>query len=74
MARGPNGGGELKIFAATLEQPVIEEIVTPLGLQVWASLRPLAGLQLRSNRSRFITFVQAAAKSRTKAPCASLLA
>ena len=29
----PNCGGELKIIAAILEQPVIEKILTHLGLQ-----------------------------------------
>ena len=33
MARCPNCGGELKIIAAILEQPVIEKILTHLGLQ-----------------------------------------
>ena len=32
----PNCGGELKIFAAILEQPVIEKILTHLGLQARA--------------------------------------
>ena len=36
MANGPNCGGELKIIAAILEQPVIEKIVTHLGLQARA--------------------------------------
>jgi len=29
----PNCGGELKIIAAIMEQPVIEKVLTPLGLQ-----------------------------------------
>jgi hypothetical protein len=32
----PNCGGELKIMAAILEQPVIEKILTHLGLQARA--------------------------------------
>jgi len=32
----PNCGGELKIIAAILEQPVIEKILTHLGLQARA--------------------------------------
>ncbi len=35
----PNCGGELKIIAATLEQAVIEKILTHLGLQMRASPR-----------------------------------
>ena len=32
MQHGPNGGGgELKITAASLERPVSEKILTPLG-------------------------------------------
>jgi len=33
VAHRPNRGGELKIIAAILEQPVIEKILTHLGLQ-----------------------------------------
>ena len=33
MEHCPNCGGELKIIAAILEQPVIEKILTHLGLQ-----------------------------------------
>jgi len=33
MAHCPNCGGELKIIAAIMEQPVIEKILTHLGLQ-----------------------------------------
>jgi hypothetical protein len=40
MQRCPNcGGGELKIIAAILERPVIEKILTHLGLQVRAPPR-----------------------------------
>ena len=35
----PNCGGELKIIAAILEQPVIEKILTRLGLQAPAPPR-----------------------------------
>ena len=38
----PNCGGELKIIAAILEQPVIEKILTHLGLQARAPPRPAA--------------------------------
>jgi C4-type Zn-finger protein len=37
MKHCPNCGGELKIIAAILEQPVIEKILTYLGLQARAS-------------------------------------
>jgi len=33
MVHFPNCGGHLKIIAAIMEQPVIEKIVTHLGLQ-----------------------------------------
>ena len=33
MEHCPNCGGELKIIAAILEQPVIKKILTELGLQ-----------------------------------------
>ena len=36
MAHCPNCGGELKIIAAILEQPVIEKILMHLGLQARA--------------------------------------
>ena len=36
MEHCPNCGGELKIIAAILEQPVIEKILTHLGLQARA--------------------------------------
>ena len=36
MEHCPNCGGELKIIAAILEQPVIEKILTHLGLQALA--------------------------------------
>jgi len=39
MAHCPNCGGELKIIAAILEQPVIEKILTHLGLQARAPAR-----------------------------------
>ena len=38
----PNCGGELKIIAAILEQPVIEKILTHLGLQARAPPRSAA--------------------------------
>lgn len=38
----PNCGGELKMIAAILEQPVIEKILTHLGLQVRAPPRAAA--------------------------------
>ncbi len=38
----PNCDGELKIIAAILEQPVIEKILTHLGLQARAPPRPAA--------------------------------
>ena len=47
----PNCGGELKIIAAILEQPVIEKILTHLGLQARAPppapARPAAASGLR---------------------------
>jgi hypothetical protein len=39
----PNCGGEMKILAAILEQPVIEKILTHLGLQARAPPRAPAG-------------------------------
>ena len=42
LAHCPNCGGELKIIAAILEQPVIEKILTHLGLQVRAPPRASA--------------------------------
>jgi hypothetical protein len=39
MEHCPNCGGELKIIAAILEQPVIEKILTQWGLQARASPR-----------------------------------
>jgi len=36
MEHRPNCGGELKIIAAILEQPVIEKIHTHSELQAWA--------------------------------------
>ena len=45
----PNCGGELKIIAAILEQPVIEKIFTHLGLQARASPRaPARGQALQA--------------------------
>jgi hypothetical protein len=41
MAHCPNCGGELKISVATLEQPVIENILMVLGLQARARLAHL---------------------------------
>jgi hypothetical protein len=42
----PNCGGELKIIAAILEQPVIEKVLTHLGLQARALPRsPARGSQ-----------------------------
>ena len=44
----PNCGGELKIIAAILEQPVIEKILTQLGLQARAPPRaPARGQALQ---------------------------
>jgi len=49
MAHCPNCGGELKIIAAILEQPVIEKILTHLGLQGQAPPRaPARGPQLQA--------------------------
>ena len=42
MEHGPHCGGELKIIAAILEQPVIEKILTHLGLQARAPPRAAA--------------------------------
>jgi hypothetical protein len=45
----PSCGGELKIIAAILEQPVIEKIHTHLGLQARAPPRsPARGQALRA--------------------------
>ena len=45
----PNCGGELKIIAAILEQPVIEKIGTRLGLQARAPFRaPARGQALHA--------------------------
>jgi hypothetical protein len=45
----PNCGGELRIIAAILEQPVIEKILTHLGLQARAPPRaPARGSQLQA--------------------------
>jgi len=49
MAHCPNCGGQLKIIAAILEQPVIEKILTHLGLQARAPPRaPARGPQLQA--------------------------
>ena len=49
MEHCPNCGGQLKIIAAILEQPVIEKILTHLGLQARAPPRaPARGSQLRA--------------------------
>ncbi len=39
MEHCPNCGGELKVIAAILEQPVTEKILTHLGLQARAPPR-----------------------------------
>jgi len=45
----PNCGGELKIIAAILEQPVIEKIIAHLGLQARAPPRaPARGQALQA--------------------------
>ena len=41
----PNCGGELRIIAAILEPPVIEKILTHMGLQARAPPRPPARRQ-----------------------------
>jgi hypothetical protein len=47
----PNCGGELKIIAAILEAPVIEKILTHLGLQARAPPRaPARGRALQAGR------------------------
>ena len=49
MEHCPNCDGQLKIIAAILEQPVIEKILTHLGLQARAPPRaPARGLQLQA--------------------------
>jgi hypothetical protein len=49
MEHCPNCGGELKIIAAILEQPVIEKILTHLGLQARAPPRsPARGQALQA--------------------------
>lgn len=49
MEQCPNCGGELKIIAAILEQPVIEKILTHLGLQAQAPPRaPARGQALQA--------------------------
>lgn len=49
MKHGPKCGGELKIIAAILEAPVIEKILTHLGLQPRAPPRaPARGQALQA--------------------------
>ena len=49
MEHCPNCGGDLKIIAAILEQPVIEKIVNHLGLQARAPPRaPARGARLQA--------------------------
>lgn len=49
LAHCPNCGGELKIIAAILETPVIEKILTHLGLQARAPPRaPSRGQALQA--------------------------
>jgi hypothetical protein len=49
MEHCPSCGGELKIIAAILEAPVIERILTHLGLQARAPPRaPARGLALQA--------------------------
>ena len=45
LEHGPNCGGELKIIAAILETPVIDKILTHLGLQARAPPRAAARAQ-----------------------------
>jgi len=50
MAHCPNCGGELKIIATVLEQPVIKEILTHLGLPAKAPPpTPARGPQLQAS-------------------------
>ena len=49
LQRCPNCGGELKVIAAILEPPVIEKILTHLGLQARAPPRaPARGQALQA--------------------------
>jgi hypothetical protein len=49
MQQCPDCGGALKIIAAILEQPVVEKILTHLGLQARAPSRaPARGSQLHA--------------------------
>ena len=60
MEHCPNCDGQLKIIAAILEQPVIEKILTHLGLQSRASPRaPARGQALHAARRRLTLTVQA---------------
>lgn len=53
MEHWPKGGGDLKIIAAVLEQPVIEKLRTHLGLQARAPPRaPVRGQTLPPPRAR----------------------
>lgn len=53
MEHCPNCGGQLKIIAAILEQPVIEKILTHLGLQARAPLGRQLGRQLVARRCKW---------------------
>ena len=49
MEHSPTRGGELKIIAAILEQPVVEKILMHLGLQARAPPRsPARGQALKA--------------------------
>ena len=49
MAHCPNCGGKLEIIVAILKQPVVEKILTHLGLQAKAPPRaPARGSQLQA--------------------------
>jgi hypothetical protein len=52
MAHCPNCGGQLKIIAAILEQPVIEKILTHLGLQADSGRMPAPARSCASGRVR----------------------
>ena len=65
IARCPNCGDRLRIIAAILEQPVIEKILTHLGLQALAPPRSAArGRALRAARRFRSTTVQKARRTR----------
>ena len=60
MEHCPNCGGELKIIVAILEQPVIEKILSHLGLQARAPPRaPARGQALQAARRCPTVTVQA---------------